>query len=123
MLACKLQAADWRCSAGQLTAVHADDALLDEGGQGEPVEQGVHAVPGPHASLAQPLQALQAEAKERVDVAGLPQGTEIEAGSQREGWKRSIDVEHELQAGPQHNSSATSTDAACKVAVARTRCC
>ena len=54
------------------TAVHADDAVLDERGQGEPVEERVEARPGPDALLvAQPLYALQPEAEQRVDVRRL----------------------------------------------------
>ena len=51
------------------TSMHADDAVLDEGSQGEPVEQGVDALPGPEALLvAHALYALQAEPEQRVDV-------------------------------------------------------
>ena len=54
------------------TAVHADDAVLDERGQGEPVEEGVEPRPGPDALLvAQPLYALQPEAEQRVYVRRL----------------------------------------------------
>ena len=54
------------------TAVHADDAVLYHGGQGEPVEHAVDAVPRKDALLVpQPLYALQPEAEERVDVRGL----------------------------------------------------
>ena len=52
--------------------MHADDAVLDEGGQGEPVEEGVDALPGPEPLLvAHALYTLQPEAKQRVDVRGL----------------------------------------------------
>ena len=51
--------------------MHAHDAVLHQGSQGEPVEQGVHARPRPHARLSQPLQALQTEAEQGVDVASL----------------------------------------------------
>ena len=56
----------------QLTAVHAQNAVLDEGGQGQVVEQRVEARPRPHAvRVAQPLHALQTEAEQGVDVGGL----------------------------------------------------
>ena len=52
--------------------MHADDAVLDEGGQGEPVEEGVDALPGPEALLvAHALYALQPEPEQRVDVRRL----------------------------------------------------
>ena len=55
-----------------LTAMHADDAILYEGGQGQPVEEGVDALPGPQALLvAHALYALQPEPKQRVDVRRL----------------------------------------------------
>lgn len=56
----------------KLTTMHAQNAVFDEGGQGQEVEQRVEARPRPHAvRVAQPLHALQAEAKQGVDVGGL----------------------------------------------------
>ena len=54
--------------AAARTAMHADDAVLDQGRQGQPVEEGINARPCPHACLSQPLQALQPEAKQCIDV-------------------------------------------------------
>ena len=74
--------------------VHADDALLDDGREGHPVENGVEALPRPQPALlacesstheqtprhvcarawlprTQALDALQAEAEQRVDVSRL----------------------------------------------------
>lgn len=52
--------------------MHADDAILYEGGQGQPVEEGVDPLPGPQALLvAHALYALQPEPKKRVDVRRL----------------------------------------------------
>lgn len=52
--------------------MHADDAVLYEGGQGQPVEEGVDALPSPQALLvAHALYALQPEPKQRVDVRRL----------------------------------------------------
>ena len=54
---------------GSPTSVHAEDSLLNGGGQGQPVEEAVEALPGPQALLLpQPLRALQPEAKQRIDV-------------------------------------------------------
>lgn len=52
--------------------MHAEDALLNGGGQGQPVEAVVEAGPGHDASLVpQPLYALYPEAKQGIDVCGL----------------------------------------------------
>lgn len=51
--------------------VHAQDLALDGGSQWEVVEQLIDAAPHKHKLLAQPLQALQAEAKQGVDVMSL----------------------------------------------------
>ena len=52
-----------------LTPVHADDAVLYQRGQGQPVEEGVDALPGPEALLvAHALDALQPEPEERIDI-------------------------------------------------------
>lgn len=53
-------------------SVHAQDAVLDERGQREVVEERVESRPGPDAvRVAQALDALEAEAEEGVDVGGL----------------------------------------------------
>jgi hypothetical protein len=55
--------------------VHAQDAVLDEGGQRQVVEERVEAGPRPDAvRVAQALDALQAEAEQGVDVGGLEGG-------------------------------------------------
>ena len=55
--------------------MHADDAVLNQGGQGKPVEEAVEAIPGPDALLiTQPFHALQPKAEQGVDVRGLHQG-------------------------------------------------
>ena len=52
-----------------LTPMHADNAVLYQRGQGQPVEEGVDALPGPEPLLvAHALDALQPEPKQRVDV-------------------------------------------------------
>ena len=56
-------------------AVHAQDAVLDQGGQGQVVEQSVEAGPRPDpVRVAQAFDALQAEAEQGVDVGGLQEG-------------------------------------------------
>lgn len=58
-----------------LTSVHAQNAVLDQGGQRQVVEQRVEARPRPHAvRVAQPLHALEAEPEQGVDVGGLVSG-------------------------------------------------
>jgi hypothetical protein len=55
--------------------VHAQDAVLDQGGQGQVVEERIEAGPGPDPMrVAQAFNALQAEAKQSVDVSGLING-------------------------------------------------
>ena len=52
--------------------MHAEDAFLDGGSQGEPVEAVVEAGPGHDASLVpQPLYALYPKAEQRIDVCCL----------------------------------------------------
>ena len=52
--------------------MHAEDPLLNGGSQGQPVEEAVEALPGPHALLLpQPLCALQPEPKQCIDVRRL----------------------------------------------------
>lgn len=54
------------------TAVHADDAVLYERGQGQPIEERIDALPGPQPLLVpHALYALQPESKQRIDVRGL----------------------------------------------------
>lgn len=49
--------------------MHADDAVLDEGCKGQPVEEAVQALPGPQPLLVpHALYALQPKPKERIDV-------------------------------------------------------
>ena len=58
--------------------VHAQDAVLDERGQREVVEERVEPRPGPDAvRVAQALDALKAEAEEGVDVGGLEREREF----------------------------------------------
>ena len=57
---------------GGSTSVHAEDALLDASGQGEPVEAVVEARPGHDARLVpHALYALYPEAEQRIDVRSL----------------------------------------------------
>ena len=52
--------------------MHAQDLVLDAGGKGQPVEEGVEARPGPDAVwVPQPLDALDPEAEQRIDVRRL----------------------------------------------------
>lgn len=51
--------------------MHADDSVLYERCQGQPIEHGIDSVPGIDALVPQPLNALQAEAKEGIDVSCL----------------------------------------------------
>ena len=65
------------------TAVHADDAVLYEGCQGQPIEEAVQALPGPQPLLfSHALYALQPEPKKRIDVRSLSAHTTLE------GWLR-----------------------------------
>lgn len=53
-------------------SVHAEDAVLDERGQREVVEERVEPRPGPDAMrVAEALNAFETEAEEGVDVGGL----------------------------------------------------
>ena len=54
------------------TSMHADDAVLYERGQGQPIEERIDALPGPQPLLVpHALYALQPESKQRIDVRGL----------------------------------------------------
>lgn len=73
--------------------MHAEDLPLDERRERQPIKQRVDALPHPDAVLvAEALEALEAEAEERVDVGGL-----VVAADEVDG-ARVLDLEREQQA-------------------------